>query len=93
MTQDTEQRSYRGVKCLYCRQPIPISPRVAVIEFELRDNETPLLTQIKCQMFRLRCMACGKEKPYIMEEIREFDGTPVVLRPSDFATNHKPIFR
>jgi hypothetical protein len=93
MTQDAEQPSYRGVKCLYCKQPIPISPRVAVIEFELRDDETPLLTQIKCQVFRLRCMACGKEKPYIMEEIREFDGTPVALSPRDLPTNHKPLLR
>lgn len=78
----TEQRSYRGVKCLHCKQPIPISSFVASIEAELPGNETTLPRQGRCQVFHLRCVACGKEKPYKIGEIFEFEGTPAILRPS-----------
>jgi hypothetical protein len=76
MTQDTVRQSYRGVICLHCMQPIPISPFVASIEAELPGNETTPLRRLKCQVFNLRCAACGKEKPYRIGEILDFEGTP-----------------
>ena len=75
MTQEQLQQSYRGVICLHCKNPIPISPLVASIEAE-RPEVTPGRHQ-KCQVFHLRCAACGKEKPYKIDEIREFEGSPV----------------
>jgi hypothetical protein len=81
MTQATEQECYRGVTCLSCKQPIPIPRLVASVEAEfLRDRETPV-AGLKCQVFHLRCRACGKEKPYKIGEIREFEGTPIIVRP------------
>jgi hypothetical protein len=78
MTQGTEQQSYRCVKCLDCKQPIPISPFVAGIEAELCGEETPSKHR-KCQVFNLRCIACGKEKPYKIGEIFEFQGALLPL--------------
>jgi len=75
MTQEQLQQSYRGVVCLHCKNPIPISPLVASIEAE-SPQATPGRHQ-KCQVFHLRCSACGKEKPYKIDEIRQFDGSPV----------------
>src|SRR5690242_9212628 len=74
MTQEQVQQSYRGVVCLHCKNPIPISPLVASIEAE-RPQATVGGHQ-KCQVFHLRCAACGKEKPYKIDEIRQFDGAP-----------------
>lgn len=79
MTQDTQQQSYRGVKCLNCKEPIPISPLVAGIEAELRDAEHAPTKHRKCQVFHLRCVICGKEKPYKIGEILEFEGMPATL--------------
>ena len=81
MTQDTERQFYRGVKCLYCKEPIPISPLVNALEFELRDNEITQPRQLRCRVFNLRCLACGKEKPYMIGEILKFEGTPVTIAP------------
>jgi len=81
MTQEIEQQSYRGVKCLHCTQPIPISPFVASIEAEVEDEETTPAKHWKCQVFNLRCVACGKEKPYKIGEIREFEGEPPTITP------------
>jgi hypothetical protein len=67
---------FRGVKCLYCSWPIPISSLVAGAEAEFRNHETKTVKYLKCQVFRLRCAGCGKERPYTITEIVEFQGTP-----------------
>ena len=74
MSQGVEQQYYRGVKCLRCTQPITISPLVASIEAELQDDETATPRHRKCEVFHLRCVACGKEKPYRSSEIHKFQG-------------------
>jgi hypothetical protein len=81
MTQETEQKTYRGVICLHCKQPIPIPSLVARIEAELPAYESTPERNQKCQVFHLRCAACGKEKPYKISEIVEFEGEPVSGTP------------
>jgi hypothetical protein len=75
MSQVENQQSFRGVKCLYCTQPIQISPLVAHIVAE-QESEADSPEHEKCQIFRLRCMSCGKERPYKISEILEFEGEP-----------------
>src|ERR1700676_4389976 len=91
MTQEQVQQTYRGVLCLHCKNPIPISPLVASIEAELpADEKTPMRHQ-KCQVFHLRCAACGKEKPYKIGEILQFEGEPVTGTPrADPASAYLP---
>ena len=81
MTQATMQQTYRGVICLHCSNPIPISVLVASIEAERPANEATPGRHQKCQVFHLRCGACGKEKPYKIAEIVEFEGTLVTETP------------
>jgi hypothetical protein len=81
MTQEQMQQTYRGVLCLHCKNPIPISPLVASIEAELPVNESTPGRHQKCQVFHLRCAACGKEKPYKINEIVEFEGAPIIRTP------------
>jgi hypothetical protein len=81
MTLEKAQETYRGVSCLHCKNPIPISPFVASIEAELRTIETTPARHQKCQVFHLRCAACGKEKPYKIDEILEFEGAPETGTP------------
>jgi hypothetical protein len=76
MTQETQNDSYRGVQCLHCEQPIPIPPLVASIEAEIHKIEATPLRHRKCQVFHLRCMACGKERPYQISEILLIEGMP-----------------
>ena len=46
MTQEQVQQTYRGVFCLHCKNPIPISALVASIEAELpADEKTPMRHQ------------------------------------------------
>jgi hypothetical protein len=71
----TENRRYRGVECLHCKQPIQISLRIARNEVE-QENTTA--QHEKCQVFHLRCPACGKERPYKISEIQEFESAGVI---------------
>jgi hypothetical protein len=81
MTQNTERQYYRGVCCLHCKAPIAISPLVAGIEAEFKASEAAPPQHQKCQVFHLRCSACGKEKPYKIGEILEFEREPVTGAP------------
>ena len=81
MTQEQVQQSFRGVLCLHCKSPIPISPLVASIEAERPVNEATPGRHQKCQVFHLRCAACGKEKPYKIDEILEFEGARITESP------------
>ena len=89
MTQDAGQRSYRGVKCLYCLQPIAISVFMASVEVELRVDGTMPPRYRKSQEFNLRCGSCGKEKPYKIGEILECETKPLTVTPraDDASTN------
>jgi hypothetical protein len=75
MTEEMEQRSYRGVKCLCCKQPIRISPLVLNIEAEVHTTPTGL----RCHVFQLRCAACVKERQYKIAEILQFEAPPATL--------------
>jgi hypothetical protein len=83
MTQATEQDLYRGVTCLSCKQPIPIPHAVANVEAELLRDRARSVEGLKCQVFHLRCQACGKEKPYKIGEIREFERRSRMERSSE----------
>ena len=78
MTEEMEQRSYRGVKCLYCKQPIRISQLVLNIEAEVQASGTTP-TGLRCHVFQLRCAACVKERQYKIAEILQFEGPPATL--------------
>jgi hypothetical protein len=82
MIQDTGQRSYRGVKCLHCAKPIAIPSIVSSIEVEFLAGVTDPPRHHQCQVFNLRCVSCGKERPYRIGEIVEFEVTPTNVTPS-----------
>ena len=65
MSSETVQQSYRGVRCLSCRQPIPLP---AILTHSAHEHST--------RVFSLRCRACEREKPYRASEIMDFEGAP-----------------
>jgi hypothetical protein len=73
MTEEATAKSYRGVLCGYCRQPIPlpgIVEKIAGAEAESASQETGV------RSFHLRCRACEREKTYRIGDIAEFEGSP-----------------
>lgn len=76
MTQ-ADKQSYLGVRCLSCRQPIPV-PSILVGRISAAEQENSLFSaEQHDRVFSLRCRSCEREKPYRASDVVEFEGAPV----------------
>lgn len=64
-------KSYRGVPCVSCRQPIAVSQKVAGLHAELDSEEAN-----PPRAFIARCKLCESENVYSIADIQTFDGEP-----------------
>ena len=80
MTGESTKQSYLGVRCLSCRQPIPVPSILVRTAPDVPGDESVLLYEQHNRVFSLRCRSCEKEKPYRASDIIEFDGEPVTRR-------------
>jgi hypothetical protein len=64
-------KSYRGVLCTRCREPIAVSAKVASLQDELRKEETH-----EPKMFTARCKLCEHEDIYSIGDVQVLEGEP-----------------
>ena len=64
-------KSYRGVLCFRCGEPIAVSAKVAGLKQELESDPAD-----EARTFIARCKACDCENIYSLADIQTFDGTP-----------------
>jgi len=76
MTQDTIKQSYRGVRCLSCRQPIPLPAILLRMESANKGKESDSPQEHHARVFSLRCRSCEREKPYRATDVIDFEGAP-----------------
>lgn len=76
MNQEAVQQSYRGVRCLSCRQPIPLPAILLAVDSKLQGMGAEGADELSTRVFSLRCRACEREKPYRMIDIADFAGEP-----------------
>jgi hypothetical protein len=81
MMAQADKQSYLGVRCLSCRQPIPV-PSILVGSISEAQQENSFLSyEEHDRVFSLRCRFCEREKPYRASDVVEFEGAPIA-RPS-----------
>jgi hypothetical protein len=64
-------KGYRGVLCVRCHEPIPVSAKVVSLQDELEYKETNVLCA-----FAVRCRMCESESIYYLTDVEIFDGEP-----------------
>jgi hypothetical protein len=76
MIAEATKQQYRGVLCIHCRQPIPLSASLVRKEKELRDAESSEMSELTSRSFNLRCRACHEESRYTEAETVDCEGAP-----------------
>jgi hypothetical protein len=80
MIAEAKNEKYRGVLCIHCRQPIPLSASLVRKEKELRESEPSELNELTSRSFNLRCRACHGEALYTESDTIDCEGTPRTRR-------------
>jgi hypothetical protein len=75
------KQQYRGVLCLHCRQPIPLSSLAASKECGFKEQEASGRDEFTVRSFTvcsftLRCRVCDGEGLYTALDVIDCDGTP-----------------
>lgn len=66
-----ELKSYRGVSCSRCNEPVPVSSKIASLQHEIEYTEANVL-----HSFTLRCKLCEYESVYAITDVHSFEGEP-----------------
>ena len=68
-----EAKSYRGVICIHCRQPTPLTPAA---DHKAHKYERQEEDEFDILSTPLRCNWCHAEAIYAPKDVREFEGSP-----------------
>jgi hypothetical protein len=65
------RKSYRGVLCMRCGEPISVSAKIISLQDEQEYRDTNAV-----RAFVLRCKVCESEGIYAINAVQCFDGEP-----------------
>jgi hypothetical protein len=70
------KQQYRGVICIHCGQPIPLSPSAELKRTKFKEHGPIDMGDFSVFSITLRCRACHGEGVYTHSDVIDLDGTP-----------------
>ncbi len=70
------KQQYRGVICIHCGQPIPLSPSAELKQIKFKEHRSSDTVDFSVFSITLRCRACHGEGVYTRSDVIDLDGTP-----------------
>ncbi len=70
------EQHYRGVLCIHCREPIPLSASAERKEKQFDDQGPSGIDEFAVPSATLRCRACDGEGVYKHSDVMEIEGAP-----------------
>ena len=70
------KQQYRGVICIHCGQPIPLSPSAELKQIKFKKHGQSDMGDFSVFSITLRCRACHGEGIYTHSDVIDLDGTP-----------------
>ena len=67
---------YRGVLCIHCHQPIPLSPSAELKQIKFKEHRSGDTGDFSVFSITLRCRACHGEGVYTQSDVIDLDGSP-----------------
>jgi hypothetical protein len=62
-----------GVRCIFCAQPILLSPKLAKLYVVAKDEAQRAEQERQSRVMLLRCAKCSREAPYRRNDVMNFD--------------------
>jgi hypothetical protein len=72
------KQQYRGVICIHCGQPIPLSLSAELKQIKFKEHRSSDTGDFSVFSITLRCRACHGEGVYTRSDVINLDGTPRV---------------
>lgn len=70
------KQQYRGVLCIHCHQPIPLSPSAEQKQSQFKEHGPSDMGDFSVFSITLRCRACHGEGIYTHSDVIDLDGIP-----------------
>ena len=67
---------YRGVICIHCHQPIPLSASAELKQLQFNEHGPSDMGDFSVFSITLRCRVCHGEGIYTHSDVIDLDGTP-----------------
>jgi hypothetical protein len=61
--------THSSVRCIFCAQPIPLSPKLASLYVVAKDESHRAEHEHKSGVMLLRCAKCSREAPYRRDDV------------------------
>lgn len=78
MVAEGNETHNRSVRCIFCAQPIVLSPNLASLYVVAKDENQNAEERRQSRVMLLRCSKCSREAPYRRDDVITSNPDPMI---------------